>query len=313
MAPQIAMGRLALGAGLIALTAAVVVGFFCYGPISRKEAGRSNGDVSKSGAALKGPIELPPSEVEAIGEVSEADLKAAAAKVRKAHPQGGTPMWKALAELVRPGMTVEQMRLALPAALQPSGLLAVPPVWLWNGMAFRVTYALDANHTAEASGIGTRGRGAGRLLVPVLTARPQVRTGDSAITRPACAVHELAAVSPTAAGWPEPPKEATEGRPATGVALDPPAVIAHAFANEICSMGGSYVWGKWRYEWPGGSLTYDGKPFANARPYDRVGTPWGGLIFSDGWMPMNCRSLTMEECTKGRDLTPRRADYLLEP
>ncbi|MBI5724968.1 MAG: hypothetical protein HZA50_13490 [Planctomycetes bacterium] len=37
-----------------------------------------------------------------------------AAKIRSQHPAGGLEMWQALAELVKPGMTVRQMKLILP-------------------------------------------------------------------------------------------------------------------------------------------------------------------------------------------------------
>ncbi|MFZ5831202.1 MAG: hypothetical protein ACOY3P_14015, partial [Planctomycetota bacterium] len=61
-----------------------------------------------------GKLTLPRVSFEVIGEVTDEALNAAAQKVRAAHPAGGEAMWQALAELVRPGMTIHQLQLALP-------------------------------------------------------------------------------------------------------------------------------------------------------------------------------------------------------
>lgn len=134
----------------------------------------SGGEAVNGAAAWKGRVELPPVQVEVFGEVDEAALKAAVAKVRKAHPPGGAAMYKALAELVHPGMTVDQMKLALPPQAQPVGVGAMPHFWLWNGSGFYLTYPLDAEHTVKASGVGTKGRPGEEAVVPVLTSRPRI-------------------------------------------------------------------------------------------------------------------------------------------
>jgi len=72
-------------------------------------------------------------------------IRAAAARIRTKYPKCGEAMWKALAALVKPGMTVEAMKVVLPPAApetygSPSGRL------------FTVTYPLDTNFAVEASG-----------------------------------------------------------------------------------------------------------------------------------------------------------------
>jgi hypothetical protein len=109
-----------------------------------------------SATPWRGQVELPPAEFEVIGEVSDKDLIEAGKKVRAAYPAGGLAMWRALAELVRPGMTVQQMHLALPPlkASVEGGILRHSAMTVWNGNAFFCTYWLDDVCTVEASGVG---------------------------------------------------------------------------------------------------------------------------------------------------------------
>ena len=69
-------------------------------------------------------------------------------------------MWKALAALIKPGMTVVEMKTVLP----PSG----PALTLWNGQTFFLTYPLDLDFGVEAGGIGKKGQ-------LVLTAAPRIK------------------------------------------------------------------------------------------------------------------------------------------
>ena len=85
--------------------------------------------------------------LQAMAAIGEARLKpdraleAAVAKVREAHPGGGKAMWEALAALTKPGMTVREMKVALPPATPASGGGAHEVV-LWDGDHFRITYPL---------------------------------------------------------------------------------------------------------------------------------------------------------------------------
>lgn len=141
----------------------------------------------------RGKIELPPAEFEVIGEVSDKDLIEAGKQVRAAHPAGGLAMWRALAKLVRPGMTVRQMYLVLPPRKMSlkAGVLDFPRTTLWNGQSFFLTYWLDDAFGVEASGFGNMG---GRTTRPsgligdeymVLTSTPRIKSLRRPSTQPA--------------------------------------------------------------------------------------------------------------------------------
>lgn len=105
-----------------------------------------------------GRVELPPAEFEVVGEVSDENLIEAGEQVRAAHPAGGLAMWQALAELVRPGMTVRQMFLVLPAkkmTLEEMGGAGI----LWMGGIFSLNYRVDALWCVEAVGVGETSAG----------------------------------------------------------------------------------------------------------------------------------------------------------
>jgi len=120
------------------------------------------------------------------GQMTDDALKAAAARVRAEHPDGGEKMWLALAKLVEPGMTVRQMVIVLPPLVIPDdGTLLiggqrievpqkpgpVPRLTLWNGQSFYMTYPLDGNFGVAASGV-SKGEGDDKM---VLTSRPSIK------------------------------------------------------------------------------------------------------------------------------------------
>ena len=139
-----------------------------------------------------GRVELPPVEFEVLGEVSDENLIEAGEQVRAAHPAGGLAMWQALAELVRPGMTVRQMFLVLPPQ-KPSakaGMLNAPRLTLWDGQFFWLTYSLEERFVVEASGIGVRSttQSAGFYDEDeglLLTDTPKIKDVSQAFTVPA--------------------------------------------------------------------------------------------------------------------------------
>ena len=143
--------------------------------------------------AWRGKIELPPAEFEVIGEVSDKDLIEAGKQVRAAHRAGGLAMWRALAKLVRPGMTVRQMYLVLPPRETSfkAGVLHYPRMTLWNGQSFFLTYSLDDAFGVEASGVGTSGGPTTRPSgLPgdeymVLTSTPRIKSLQRPSTQPA--------------------------------------------------------------------------------------------------------------------------------
>ena len=102
--------------------------------------------------------------------ISEQDLKEAAANIRAEHAAGGRLMWDALAALVKPGMTVVQMKTVLPPAHVRAGD-APREVILFDGAWFMISYALDAQFGVEASGIAN-GKGQEQM---VLAAPPRIK------------------------------------------------------------------------------------------------------------------------------------------
>ena len=152
----------------------------CFLSLQSDAVGKPSGQT-----AWRGKIELPPAEFEVIGEVSDKDLIEAGKQVRAAHPAGGLAMWRALAKLVRPGMTVRQMHLVLPVHLvlparEPSskaGVLhsrhvstGIGQISTWMGQNFILRYSLDDAFGVEASGVGNTSGAP--------TTRPSGLTGD---------------------------------------------------------------------------------------------------------------------------------------
>ncbi|KPJ73159.1 MAG: hypothetical protein AMS14_06705, partial [Planctomycetes bacterium DG_20] len=119
---------------------------------------------------------------EKAAEDADRALRAAADKTRAAHPAGGEAMWRALAGLLKTGMTVRQMKLVLPPATPgPDGM--PQEVVLLHGAHFTITYPLDGAWGVQASGTAV-GRGEDwwvldaaprvkpRKDLPVVTTRP---------------------------------------------------------------------------------------------------------------------------------------------
>ncbi|MBM4041939.1 MAG: hypothetical protein FJ290_25875 [Planctomycetes bacterium] len=87
------------------------------------------------------------------GAPTEEELRAAAAEVRKQHPEGGKLLWEALAKLIKPGTTVRQMKAILPPALTPEGQ-PERAVSEWPyGVCQYYAYALD-----DGFGVAVTGR-----------------------------------------------------------------------------------------------------------------------------------------------------------
>jgi len=121
-----------------------------------------------------GTLLLPRIPFEVIGEVSDEALAAAAKSLRAAHPAGGEAMWRALAELVRPGMTIHQLQLALPPLSPAAGDLSDTGI-LWMGPWFFMRYPLDRVWKVQASGCAIAPCAAnGDSRTAVVTGLPQI-------------------------------------------------------------------------------------------------------------------------------------------
>ena len=116
--------------------------------------GRIGGDHQPLREIWIGKLRLPRMPFEVIGEVSDEALDAAADKVHAVHSAGGVAMWRALAKLVRPGMTVHQLQLALPP-LKPAAdkhTFGDYTEVVWMGTSFFMRYPLDKVWEVRASG-----------------------------------------------------------------------------------------------------------------------------------------------------------------
>ena len=86
------------------------------------------------------------------GAPDEEGLRAAAAELRKQHAEGGKPLWEALAKLVKPGMTVTQMKTVLPPVPATEGQPAnVVSEWPWGHCRY-YAYPLDERFGVAVTG-----------------------------------------------------------------------------------------------------------------------------------------------------------------
>ena len=132
--------------------------------------------------AWEGRVEVPEQAFEVYGEPTPEEFKAAIAKARAQHADNAQAKWRALAELVTPGMDVAQLHEALPPAAAKDGSLG----WIgWNGNAWSVRYSVDDNYEVEAEGIGEiKAHPIVGGLPPetemILESRPQVKAAKEA-------------------------------------------------------------------------------------------------------------------------------------
>jgi antitoxin component YwqK of YwqJK toxin-antitoxin module len=91
------------------------------------------------------PVNIP-LECQDEGEANDNDLSAAAQKVRAANPGGGEYLWTGLKLLVKPGMSVRQLKRVLPPQHN------VPGIVERNDQKLFLHYPLDDSFSAEAEG-----------------------------------------------------------------------------------------------------------------------------------------------------------------
>ena len=92
--------------------------------------------------------------------VSDSQLVARAEAVRSQYPEEGEDTWKALAELLEPGMTIRQMLLIIPAGNDRVPATCPRHVWVdrcvpgFDAAAFTVWYYLDGDLVITGVGHG---------------------------------------------------------------------------------------------------------------------------------------------------------------
>lgn len=137
----------------------------------------------KGSPAWEGRVEVPGQAFEVFGEPTAKEFKTAIAKARIEHADDAEARWRALAELVTPGMNAEQMQQALPSVRtrDREGTSVV-----WMGCRWKMRYAVDEYRVVEAWGYGVKAEGkSGEVLHAqdvltlgltemVLTSRPRV-------------------------------------------------------------------------------------------------------------------------------------------
>jgi len=126
-------------------------------------------------AIWSGRIELLPVDFEVIAEAPEEALKVAVEKTREEASAGGNQLWRALAGIVRPGMTLDQLHLVLPPVPETVSTEADAQTAITHRPLFFHRYTLDSKSAVTA--ICRRGDLEGKL---VLIAAPQVILGDVA-------------------------------------------------------------------------------------------------------------------------------------
>jgi hypothetical protein len=116
-------------------------------------------------SAWTGEMALAPAQFEVFAEVSDERLRAMAASVRREHAaEPKEKLWRALTKLVTPGMTLEQMLIALPPAPRQRPKIEDHPGY------FFVSYPLDLEFAVKAVGV----RPADDKGLRVLTSRPRL-------------------------------------------------------------------------------------------------------------------------------------------
>jgi len=110
---------------------------------------------------------------------SDADIGAAAAAVRARHLEGGEAMWKELAAMLKPGMSVRQMKRVLPplpTETEKEGMvLKYVPILIHREPGFTLSY-----HVEKSLGVlaDVQGEESGNWDDMILTSPPVVGKRD---------------------------------------------------------------------------------------------------------------------------------------